>query len=491
MKRIVCLALAMFLLGGCSVPGKLAQTAPATRASHIIVTLPTMESSNMTGLPEVEAAVNAITVPEIGVEVEFLTVPAVQSPTEYPSMIAAGKQIDLMVLNNENLNTYAEQQMLRPLDDLLEEYGQQLPLTEFPRMPVRYDGIAYGLDIPGTETGQCAGLWIALELLEEVRFPYDSERIYTFEELDDLFARLKEAYPDAYPLGQITNNYSFSTSPFFLGMAFDALFGSDPAVLPVDEPGTKLVDLYETEIYLNWLKYMRKWYLDGYIYPDGAITTATSTGLMQAGIVLTVPQIGTPYMIAENTPEQRMVALRLSPIRIGARGNTGIFWTIPVTAKEPEAAMKFLGMMYTDERIVNLMAWGIPERDYTLDAPGGFACLEGARYRNPLGVFGDSRLRYEIDGETRNAARAAFAKKAERVNEQYVGFLFDSSNLTQELLEIEKVKGQYLKLLEAGCVDLDTVYPEFVQKLYDAGLQRVIDEKQRQLDLWLAENQVN
>ena len=58
-------------------------------------------------------------------------------------------------------------------------------------------------------------------------------------------------------------------------------------------------------------------------------------------------------------------------------------------------------------------------------------------------------------------------------------------------MEIEKVKGQYLKLLEAGCVDLDTVYPEFVQKLYDAGLQRVIDEKQRQLDLWLAENQVN
>ena len=53
------------------------------------------------------------------------------------------------------------------------------------------------------------------------------------------------------------------------------------------------------------------------------------------------------------------------------------------------------------------------------------------------------------------------------------------------------MKGQYLKLLEAGCVDLDTVYPEFIQKLYDAGLQRVIDEKQRQFDAWLAENQEN
>lgn len=46
-----------------------------------------------------------------------------------------------------------------------------------------------------------------------------------------------------------------------------------------------------------------------------------------------------------------------------------------------------------------------------------------------------------------------------------------------------------MKLLEAGCVDLDTAYPEFIQKLYDAGLQRVIDEKQRQFDAWLAENE--
>lgn len=489
MKRIFCIVLAMILLSGCSIPGKQGQAASTPYASHIVVTLPTVESSDMTGLTEVEAAVNAITVPEIGVEVEFLTVSAVQSPTEYPRMITAGKQIDLMVLNNENINSYAEQKMLLPLDGLLEEYGKQLPMMDFPRLKIACGGITYGLDIPGSETALCAGLWIPRHLLEEVAFPYDSERIYTFDELDDLFVLLKTAYPNAYPLGQITSNYSFSTASFFLGMAFDSLFSEDPAVLQIDKPGTDLVDLYETDAYLNWLEYMRKWYLDGYIYPDSAITTATSIGLMQAGIVLTVPQTGSPYILGAVTLEEDMVAMRLSPIRNGSRGTTGIFWTIPITSKEPEAAAKFLNMMYTDERIVNLMAWGIPGRDYTLDAPGGFSALDSARYINPLGVFGDSRLCYEPDKETKNAALAAFDRKAERVNEQYVGFVFDSSKLTQELLEIEKVKQEYLKLLEAGCVDLDTVYPEFVQKLHDAGIQRVIAEKQRQLDLWLAEQE--
>ena len=140
--------------------------------------------------------------------------------------------------------------------------------------------------------------------------------------------------------------------------------------------------------------------------------------------------------------------------------------------------MRFLNMMFSDQRIVNLLAWGINGRDYTLDAPGGFAELESRCYVNPLGMFGDQRLRYEVDGQTRRAVRDAFSKKAVCINEQYAGFSFNSSGLTQELLE-------------AGCVDLDTVYPEFIQKLYDAGLQRVIHEKQRQFDEWLAENQEN
>ena len=105
-----------------------------------------------------------------------------------------------------------------------------------------------------------------------------------------------------------------------------------------------------------------------------------------------------------------------------------------------------------------------------------------------LGIFGDQRKRYEKDYEERRKVLDAFAQKAEFVNPAYNGFTFDTSELVQELLEIEQVKSQYLRLLESGCVDLDSAYPEFIQSLYDAGLQRIMDEKQRQFDEWLAKN---
>lgn len=493
MKRVLCLLLAMLFLTGCTVPITPDPSGSAADADKIIVTLPTIEGSNMTGLPEVQAAINAITIPEIGVEVEFRCFNAVNTPTEYPNALTQGQPIDLMVLNNENIESYVNQKLLLPLDGLLSKYG-----TDILQISREYTSLTdgtvfaeqtYGIAPVGDSVGQCGALWINPQLLEEVSFPYDPEKIYTFEELDTLFAALKKAYPDAYPLGQITNNYGFSTSSFFLGIYANHLSGSDPGAVDALIDDDRIVNCYEAERYYQWLQYMRKWYQDGYIYPDSAITTATSIGLLQAGLVLSVPQVGTPYMLTKEAVGTSIVPLRLSQIQKGENSSTGIFWTIPATSKEPEAAMKFLNMMFWDERIVNLLSWGILGRDYSLADGNIPSYLESCTFYNPLGMYGDQRLRYDMYGQAKKDALAAFSEKAVPINPQYNGFRFDDSELLQELLEIQRIESQYVKLLEAGCVDLETVYPEFIQKLYDAGLQQVLDEKQRQLDAWLAENQ--
>ncbi len=490
MKRTLVLLLAVLFLAGCTPkdsPDAAAVSAPIPR---IIVTVPTIEGSVMTGLPQVQSAINEITASEIGVEVELMSLPAQTSSTEYPNRIAREEQIDLMVLNNENIKSYAQQNMLLPLNSLLASYGQRIQeisetytsLTDGAVL----DGQIFGIRPVDTSIGSCGALWVNPEVLKKVSFHYEPEKIYSLKELDTLFSRMKKEYPDAYPLGQITSNYGFSTASFFLGLFADSLTASDPGVVLVSGDSTRVADRYETDAYREFLQYMRKWYLDGFIYPDSAITTATSIGLYQAGLVLSIPQAGKPYMLTEENIGSPIVPLRLSPIREGRGGNTGIFWTIPVTSREPEAAMKFLNMMFSDERVVNLLSWGIQGKDYTLNEDGSVIPLESRAYVNPLGMYGDQRLRDETFGEEQKAALAAFSAKAEHVLPQYAGFSFDSSRLVQELLEIKKAESQYVKLLEAGCVDLDTAYPEFLQKLYDAGLQRVIDEKQRQLDAFLA-----
>ena len=49
------------------------------------------------------------------------------------------------------------------------------------------------------------------------------------------------------------------------------------------------------------------------------------------------------------------------------------------------------------------------------------------------------------------------------------------------------VADEYRTSIDTGSVDTDTAIAEFNQKLYDAGLQTVMDEKQAQLDEWLAQ----
>lgn len=489
-KIIICILLLASLLTACVEPGVTTQPEQTNDAAHIVVTFPVIYGSVIDGLSDVQAAVNAITVPEIGVEVELLVVDASKTSVEYPNSITQGKQIDLMVLNNENIETYINQELVFPLDELLAAYGQGIYAIDGSYMSLFtgtvLKGHTYGVGIPSESAGTCGGLWTSKALLDEVSFHYEPEKIYSLEELDILFARIKEKYPDSYPLGQITNTYNFSTASFYLGVWCDGLNGSDPGAL--DLGGQQIVNQYELPEYTQLLQYMRKWYLDGYIYPDSAITSATGIGLYTSGIVKTVPLVGTPYFLPDEIMGGESVCLRLSPIRTMRKGSTGIFWTIPVTSKEPEAAMRFLNMMYTDARIVNLLSWGIQGRDYILEADGTFVPTNDPLFSNTLGFYGDQRLRYEIDGETRKAVRADFSKKSVTVHAEYDEFRFDSSELNQELLQIEQVKLRYIKLLESGCVDYDTVYPEFIQELYDAGLQRVMDEKQRQFDAWLAEN---
>lgn len=490
MKRLLCFLLVLLLLSGCAAPGNQGQSAAHAAGQHILVTMPTIGESNMTGLAEVQAAVNAITVPEIGVEVEFVNVAAQTSGTEYPKMITTGKQLDLMVLNNENIETYVSQKLLMPLDGLLETEGQAITALagDYMRLfeEAELNGNIYAVRPTSECIGLCGGLWMDPTLLEEVSFPYEPEKIYSFEELDALFAKLKAAYPDAYPLGQITSNYPFSTMSFFMGMLPNGLDGGDPGVL---EKGTmKIVDQYETPEVIRWLQYMRKWYLDGYIYPDSAITSISAIALCQSRISLSVPQSGTPFLISALGSDREAVCLRLSPIRFGRASSTSIFWTIPATSAQPEAAMRFLNLMFTDERIVNLLSWGIEGRDYTLDEQRNPVQNPGAKFVNPLGMYGDQRLRYEVDGDHRKAVRQAFSEQAVPRNPEYFGFRFDYTGLTTELTRIEQVKQEYLRLLECGCVDFDTVYPEFIEKLYDAGLQKVLDEKQKQFDIWRAKN---
>ena len=66
---------------------------------------------------------------------------------------------------------------------------------------------------------------------------------------------------------------------------------------------------------------------------------------------------------------------------------------------------------------------------------------------------------------------------------------FNASELSTEQATVKSVISKYLTQLEYGTVDLDTTYPEFLDALDKAGINKIIEENQKQLDAWLAAQQ--
>ncbi|MDY6306571.1 MAG: DUF3502 domain-containing protein, partial [Oribacterium sp.] len=66
------------------------------------------------------------------------------------------------------------------------------------------------------------------------------------------------------------------------------------------------------------------------------------------------------------------------------------------------------------------------------------------------------------------------------------GFAFDSTPVANELAACTNIYNEYQKQLEYGFLDPEAGLQEVNDKLMAAGLQKIMDEKQSQLDAWSA-----
>ena len=170
-------------------------------------------------------------------------------------------------------------------------------------------------------------------------------------------------------------------------------------------------------------------------------------------------------------------------------------WSIPVTCESPEKTMDFLNLTYASEEVVNLLSNGIEGKHYVkTDDPMIITYPEGVTvgttgYNMPFGIFGDKMKKYawaptpaDIFDRLREFNEEVSSKYASKA----LGYTFNSESVKNEVAAISNVISEYQPALETGTVDPEVALPEFIEKLKAAGIDKVIEENQRQLDEWLA-----
>ena len=272
--------------------------------------------------------------------------------------------------------------------------------------------------------------------------------------------------------------------------AWDGL-GDEYGVLMDPLNSTTVVDVFETEEYMNYCKLMREWYEAGYIMTDAATNTDSLSTIFETGMYFGT--IGKDY--PGNVEEKfAMSAYPFASIPLADPISTTNFVTdnaitIPVSAANPEKAMEFIELLYTDATLQNYMCYGLEGQDYRV-VDGVADYLEGefimtAKYVSKYYV-GNHLLAYNAVGEPAGIHEILLDYNANAPKSIALGFSYDSADVSNELVALANVCAKYRRGLEAGSLDPEVDLPKFIDELKAAGIDDVIAEKQAQLDAWYA-----
>ena len=174
--------------------------------------------------------------------------------------------------------------------------------------------------------------------------------------------------------------------------------------------------------------------------------------------------------------------------------NTNFNWGVNKNCKDPERACQLLDLLYYDVDLNNLLSWGIEGVHYDVMEDGHIttaASLEGGEsgYNPAQGwIFGNQFITYVWEGDDLDLYDQLKEFNDTARKSKAFGFTFDNANVVTEIAAVQSVYDQYSMGLECGLVDPNEVLPTMLEEMEAAGIQKIIDEKQAQLDAW-AESQ--
>lgn len=450
-------------------------------------------------LETVEAAINEITVPEINVEVDLYPLGFMDAASKVGLMISGQEQIDLVVnpLRTDYL-ALVNKKMLLPLDDLYEEYGADIKANAEDVIPGGYVGDElYG--IPSIEKyGRTFGLITQKEVTDKIGWTkFDN---LTLGDMSEFLEKAQAAFPDKNMIHVAGGGGNIAYFDYFNETDY---LGADAACGGImgigKDSGSKIVNVFETDEYAEYCKTMREWFLAGYFNEDcatntdasqTAITSGTSTGyFLNTELDMVPAQSGANNceMVALDTREHSFVMTDI---------NTAT-WSIPYTCENPEKAMQMLNLMWTNEDLINLIYYGIEDKNYVKmdDGSGRITYPEGLTaqtngYRQWFGLYGNTQKRLtwsELPADYHDQLTAFNEEINDDNTSQFMGYSFNPDEMKNEYSAVNDVIKTFRTALECGAVDPEVELPKFREALKTAGIDKIIEKNQSNLDAWIAE----
>ncbi len=424
----------------------------------------------------------------LAIEVQFIKF---SNWKEQTNLLATGGKgsIDILPIWGQPLAIQVSNGSLMPMDEFYAQYEAQMKdlFTEDQMKACYYDGKLYGIP---TERDLAASHGFAMrkDILDELG--YTTEDIKDFNDLEKVLLEVKEKYPEMYAL--VPHN---GPSMFGGGWDWDTLGTGNLGVLANLAQDPTVVNIFADENFLQFCEMIKKWNDEGLIMPDGLSNTEMGSTLVAAGRGFGYfAPLKAGYAEQEsNKIGKEMVTVEFSPAMATTNNISNLLWCISSNSANPEEAMRLLVKLYTDAELSNLLINGIEGVHYVysddskklITYPEG---LDGAttaylsagwawpnQYLTPPWVPNPVDIWEQLD-----------KFNSEAIPSVALGFMPNLDEVANEVTACTNVTDKYMDAITSGTVDVRETAQIMNAELETAGIQKIIEVKQAQLNEWLA-----
>lgn len=443
---------------------------------------------------EVNALINELTMKDLNMKVNLMPITWDTYNSRMPMMLAAQEPIDISFVFAFSLPSFLDQGYIVDGSDY-EEYTKDLYKVLGEDLQGGYiGGMLAGFPMMNVR-GTPSGVFVRKDIFEalgykESDFNVTTDDMSSFNQLTELFARVKQSYPDMTPFDGF-RTFGLNTITYVDGV------GDNFGVLENYGQTTKITNWYESEQFKNFAQLNREWVEKGYASKDIAVEKELGQAKMKAGKTFAFFASYGANAITD-VKSQTGYDTVLIPVSHKMKSTTAVNGALNVvlnTSANKEKAFQFLNWAYTSKEFNDLLNWGVPGKDWIVNSNGQADYPEGVtaatvNYHSDYGfIYPNQYLMTPWNGSPEGIWEKYKAFSDDALVSKAYGFTFDSSKVATEQSQLAAVLAKYENAISFGAVDPESSLKKFNEELYAAGLQAVMDEKQRQLDAWLASKQ--
>ena len=316
-----------------------------------------------------------------------------------------------------------------------------------------------------------------------------TDTIDTFEEVEQYCDYIVANHPEM----EAINEYSSGPETSLVWTRSNGLYDIDANLRflfydPSAEHPT-VTPLYDLEGATDFYKRMKEWCDKGY-WSKSALADTDSQKTQNGKAGLTFHNIDTwsGYTVQQPDWDFKYGTMTKDVAHLPFTQDCMV---ISNTSKNPERALALWNLITTDQEVYDAFYYGIEGTTYELNDQGQFTILDMDLYStNAMWAARTMELNRNQAGvpEEYDTIREGWEQtiKDGVGTEKFTGFVLDTTNITTEVAACTNAKQQYGWPLELGYTDdVEASIEEYRTAMQAAGIDKVVEECQKQLDAYI------